>query len=252
MTEFLSAEDEAALVRQMRDGSVEAMQKLVLAHKPLVAKLARRYSRRGAMRADLMSEGYVGLLVAAPRFDPARGVRFATYAHWWVRYRMQAYMHSCASVVGVASSREARLLRCILPRRIHELEHREGRTLAPSELAEMLGVSLDALLHVKGESSRFDTPIGTGEREVDPAAQDDVETLVAEREISENGRRQLESLLSKLSPRERLVIERRFSDDAPMLREIAPEIGVTSRERVRQIEQRALAKLRAAAAQQHV
>jgi RNA polymerase sigma factor (sigma-70 family) len=241
--------DARDLVRRAQAGDTRAREQLIGRLLPLVSSLARRFRTEGLDQTDLIQEGIVGLLRALERYDPGRGVPFAAYATWWIRQSLQD-----------ARSDFIRPFR-LPPKALRQLsqlksEHQriyqaEGRSADIAELAERTKVELDqarALAAADARVRSLDEPVDGGEGEIgalgdlldDPLSADAYEQVV-EAVAGE----QLRALLSRLTDRERDVVRARFGFDAEPLRlvEIGEQMGVSA-ERVRQIEDRALAKLR--------
>jgi RNA polymerase sigma factor (sigma-70 family) len=248
----VSGDEADALARRAQAGDDTAREELIGRLLPLVHATARRYRTEGLEQADLLQEGIVGLLRALQRYDPARGVPFAAFASWWIRQSLQE-----------ARSDFMRPLR-LPPKALRQLsqlksEHQriyqgERRSAEISELADRTNIELtqaEALFTADARPRSLDEPVenmqgefGTmGDLLEDPlsaAAYEDVVDAVAGE--------QLRALLSRLTEREREVVQARFGFDAPAerLTELGERLGVSA-ERVRQIEERALAKLRNAA-----
>ena len=244
---------ERRLIAAARGGDVRAREEVVEAFLPLIAGVARLY--RGSetiSRLELMQEGVVGLLRALARYDPGQGVPFWAYASWWVRQAMQQLVAELTRPI-VLSDRSLRQLSAL--KRAHRsylAEH--GREPSAGQLAEQTGLShaqvgdLVALEHVPRSLQEpvagADGALGTfGELLEDPLAEDAYERLLDDSEIE-----QVCALMGTLNERERMVLRARYGLDGPeqSLRDLGERIGVSG-ERVRQIEQRALGKLRSAA-----
>jgi RNA polymerase sigma factor (sigma-70 family) len=244
---------EARLVEAARAGDRQAREELVEAFLPLIAGVARVYRSSGAItRTELMQEGVVGLLRALERFDPALGVPFWGYATWWVRQAMQQLIAELTRPM-VLSDRALRHL-AQLKRAHAEFLREHGRQPTASELAAATGlatVQVDELLALERPPRSIEEPISGSEGElgvfgellVDPLAQDAYEQLLDRSEVE-----QVRALLGSLGDRERMILRARYGLDGPQqsLREVGEGIGLSA-ERVRQIENRALAKLRAGA-----
>jgi RNA polymerase sigma factor (sigma-70 family) len=249
----LSPSAERDLLRAALDGDRDARAALVEAFLPLIGSVARNY-RAGEQlaRVELMQEGVVGLLRALERFDPSSSVPFWAYASWWVRQAMQQLVSELNRPV-VLSDRALRQLSHV--KEAHAAHQRErGREATLAELAQRTGVDeqqLTNLIAADRPARGLEQPlqgeegtVGTfGELIADPLAEDEYEQVVTRIAAS-----QLRDLLSGLSQRERMVLRSHFGFDGPAqsLREIAERLGVSA-ERVRQLEERALGKLRAAA-----
>lgn len=244
---------ERELIAAARAGDRAARAELIEAFLPLIASVARIYrSSPRIERVELLQEGVVGLLRALERYDPERGVPFWGYAAWWVRQSMQQLVAELTRPV-VLSDRALRQLARI--KDVHRsYMQAEGREPTHGELAvgAELSVQQVADLIASDQPARaLDEPLpgedgnlGTfGELLVDPIAEDEYERALGQIEVE-----QLRSLLSGLSDRERMILRARYGlDDGEeqTLREVAGRLGLSA-ERVRQIEQRALGKLRAA------
>ena len=253
---YLRRDDERALAERWRDARDEqALSTLTRAHMRLVVAMAARYRRYGLPMADLMQEGHVGLLEAAARFEPERDIRFSTYASWWIRAAIQDFVLRNWSIVrgGTSSGQKSlffnlRRIRARLAR-----EHPEEAAHATlARVARELGVAatdveaMDARL--SGADMRLDAPMAgedgpaRGESLIDPAPRPD--EIVAERIDTERLRAELQRALLGLNQRElRIVRERRLREDGVTLEALGAKLGI-SKERVRQIEVRALDKLR--------
>jgi RNA polymerase primary sigma factor len=243
---------ERRLLREAIAGDRSARAELVEAFLPLIGSVARNY--RGSpqvTRNELMQEGVVGLLRALERYDPTLGVPFWGYASWWVRQAMQQLVAELTRPV-VMSDRALRHLSQI--KDAHAELQRDSHTATLAQLSERTGLEVDQVANliaadrppkaleeqIAGEEGQ----IGTfGELLADPLAEDEYEQVITSIASS-----QLRDLLSSLSDRERAVLAARFGleGEAETLRDIARRLGVSA-ERVRQLENRALGKLRAAA-----
>jgi RNA polymerase primary sigma factor len=249
----LHAAAEQELVRAAVAGDRDARAALVEAFLPLIGSVARNYrATQQITRVELMQEGVVGLLRALERFDPSSSVPFWAYASWWVRQAMQQLVSELNRPV-VLSDRALRQLSRI--KEAHAAHHRDtGGEATLAQLAEVAGVDeqqLANLIAADRPARGLEQPlqgqegaVGTvGELIADPLAEDEYEQVITRVAASE-----LRDLLSGLSERERMVLRAHlgFDGEAQSLREIAERLGVSA-ERVRQLEDRALGKLRAAA-----
>lgn len=248
---LLTPEEEVALAREVRAGNAEARRRMVEGNIRLVISIARRYRCRGLAFEDLVQEGVVGLLAAVQRFDPDRGYRFSTYATHWIR-----------QAIGRAIDNQGRLIR--LPSHVSDtlrnvercrllLTRRLGRPPTLPELAQEAGVSiqkLQKLLQSCQEPLSLDSLLGEADETcladmlLDTSAPDPEQQTIRNRHSEAIG-----AILNVLRPRERRVIEKRFGfadGRVHSLQEVGEQLKM-SREGVRQIEVRALRKLRQAA-----
>jgi len=250
----LEGEPERALVLAAKEGDREARAELVEEFMPLIASVARTYRQSARVeRIELLQEGVVGLLRALERYDPALGTPFWAYASWWVRQAMQQLVAELTRP-AVLSDRALRGLSRV--RGAYEEGLRStGREPGRDELAAATGIGreqIDDLLAVDARPSSLEAGVTVGEQDeigtlgdllTDPLAEGEYELVLEAIQAQE-----LLSLLSGLSERERSILRARFGLDREeeSRREIAERQGVST-ERVRQIEQRALGKLAAAA-----
>jgi RNA polymerase sigma factor (sigma-70 family) len=249
----LPAGVEQRLIAAAKAGDRQAREELIEAFLPLIAGVARVYrGSRAITRTELMQEGVVGLLRALERYDPALGVPFWGYATWWVRQAMQQLIAELTRPL-VLSDRALRQLSQL--KRAHgEYVARHGREPSGTELADGTGLShaqVGEMLALERMPQSMDEPVQGAEGEIgvfgellaDPLATDAYEELLDHSEIE-----QIRALLGSLNERERMILRARYGLDGPeqSLRDVGERIGLSG-ERVRQIEQRALGKLRAAA-----
>ena len=263
---FLERDQERALAVRWKDQRDEqARHQLAQAHMRLVIALATRFRHYGLPAADLVQEGHVGLLEAAARFDPEREVRFSTYATWWIRASMQDYILRNWSIVrgGTSSAQKAlffnlRRLRAKLSR-----DHRPGDSARIyATIAQAIGVSkadvetMDTRL--SGPDVSLNAPMSQGD---DSSMTEHVEFLVDNRplpdevvtESIDSDRRitWLHDAMAVLSERDlRILRERRLAEESATLEALGDRLGI-SKERVRQIESRAMEKLRRALIERH-
>jgi RNA polymerase primary sigma factor len=222
---------------------------LIDEYRPLIATVARPYYRHGSIeRHELMQQGVVGLLEALNRFDPSLGTPFWAYASWWVRQAMQQLTSELDGPIVLSDRARRARSRLAAARRAFLQEHRRDPTRTElAAAAELDSDHVERLLAAEGPARGLEERIGDdglcfGDLLADPRAEDEFEA-VPDRTAA-NG---VPVLLALLSDRERLVVSRRFGldGDARTLRDIAGDLGVSA-ERVRQIEERALERLRTA------
>ncbi len=249
---LLTPEEERELaVAWQRGRDVEAARRLVTANLRFVVKIAFEYRTYGVRLLDLIQEGNLGLMVAVDRFDPQRGVRLTTYAVWWIRAYIQEHIRRSWSLVRFGTTRAEQRCFYRLRRERQRLE-RGGRTADPERLAAALGVKPRELEAIESRITRRDLSLDdpafadTDETRGDRIADDRAgpEAEVAEREVEERARAGIAEAMEELDPRERAIIQRRFLNRrASTLKELGQSLGI-SRERVRQLEARAMAKMR--------
>ncbi|HVY48176.1 MAG TPA: sigma-70 family RNA polymerase sigma factor [Minicystis sp.] len=239
----LSAEAERELAERYRAGDRDAGQKLVGACLPFVVTIALEYRRWGLPLEDLVQEGNIGLLKAAERFDPDRGCRLATYAAYWIRAEIREYVARGYRIVRLGSSKsERRALR--IYRKTHERD--------PGVLAELSGLTEERAtellpLLMARDVSLERTPGDDGRSPADKLASDDVspEDQVVARDEATQLHRVLRKVVAELSPRERRIVKQRWLTDEPKTLEQLGEAFGVSKERVRQLEERAKKRMRA-------
>lgn len=258
---MLSEEEELSLARGWRvDGDQRAMQKLVTAYLRLVVATATRFRNYGLPMPDLIQEGNIGLMLAVNRFDPERGVRFSTYASWWIRSSIQEYVLRNWSIVRSGTSAGQKALFFNLRWLRAKLERAGGGTLmldnaTRDEIATALKVSPADVTAMAQRLAARDHSLNetVGGEEGGDAFQDflvdpgpNPEEIVATKVDGGQRRAWLAESLKELSPREQLIIvERMLNEEKATLEELGGRLGVT-KERVRQIETKAFRKLQGA------
>ncbi|PKP84626.1 MAG: RNA polymerase factor sigma-32 [Alphaproteobacteria bacterium HGW-Alphaproteobacteria-2] len=263
--ELLDAETEADLARAWRDRRDEAaLHRLITAYGRLALSIAQRYRRYQLPLEDIVQQAHLGLMRAADKFDPERGVRFSTYSAWWIKAAIQDYvMRNWSIVRGGATAAQKSLFFNL--RRIHaEVERRaqaRGAVMTGEEIAEeiagTLGVPLEQVRGMLGRVAGADLSLNAtqrtedGSREWQDLLEDDApqaEEIVIEAAHRRRVTGALQAALRDLPARERhIVIERRLREEPRTLTDLGIELGV-SKERVRQLEERALGRLRTAMA----
>ena len=244
----LTPEEEKAIGARVQQGDEEAFQRLIEANLRFVVSMAKKYARSGYPLHELINEGNLGLIEAVSRFDPARGVRFITYASWWIRQAILAAIAHHGQVFRLPPKLKHELYR--FETKVAHLTQELGHRPSVDEISKELGMKEEdvrGMMEGTPTEISLDTPIGEG---VDMRLQDVIEdqsvTPVDELLIAQSFEEQLQKLLSQLDDKEKIIIERRFGlgdRDPQTLADIGSEMNL-SRERIRQIEERALGKLR--------
>jgi RNA polymerase sigma-32 factor len=245
-TPDLERERETQLALRWRQhGDEVALHVLISAHTKLVVAFARRFRRYGLPLGDLIQEGNHGLLLAAARFEPARDVRFATYAGWWVRACMQDFIMRNWSIVRAGATRDRQALFFNL-RRLRARQDASEVALSPGARGRIP----KSLAHMKARppDRSFNDPVCEGRREqIQDVLADEApspEDVARTRHDSRIAMTWLAAAIAELSPRERtIILKHHMAQDALSLTQIGSELGI-SKQRVGQIEERALVKLR--------
>jgi RNA polymerase sigma-32 factor len=252
--DFLSRDEEAALALRAAKGDTAAADRLISSHLPFVRTVARRYSRYGAPVNDLVQEGVIGLIHAVHRFNPESGVRLSTYAGWWVRVAIQEHVVSSWSLVRIGTTAAQKRLFFRLRRLAGDLARDDG----PMEevlrrLAARLRIAPEELhtlaRRIAGRDRSLNQPLVGGRAGDDWLGRvpDERPNPEAQTAAVRDGRFRSDRLsraLAALPERERRIISRRYLDGGKIsLEAVARDVGL-SKERVRQLEARALGELR--------
>ncbi|HZT50336.1 MAG TPA: RNA polymerase sigma factor RpoH [Stellaceae bacterium] len=253
---MLTPERERELTLRWRDhADGAALQELVGSHLRLVIKIARGFGGYGLPLSDLVAEGNVGLMQAAEKFDPDRGFRFATYAMWWIRAAIQEYvLHSWSLVKMGTTAAQKKLFFNLrkLKGRMEELEQGDLPLETVRSIANQLDVPETEVVEMNRRLGGADTSLNalvgadadSEWLEMLPDERPSQEVLLADRDEFQQRKERLGAALKTLNERERdIIVERRLKDDPSTLEELSHRYAV-SRERIRQIEVRALEKLR--------
>jgi RNA polymerase sigma-32 factor len=255
---MLAAEEEQELAKAWRDSRDEAaLRRLVGSHMRLVIKIARGFSGYGLPLSDLVAEGNVGLMQAAQKFEPERGFRFATYAMWWIRAAIQEFILHQNSIVKMGTTAAQKKLFFNLRQMKGRLDQHESGDLSP-EAVERIAAALDVppkdVIEMNRRMSGGDASLNAAmtedgdtewlDRLVDAAPTQDL--VLAEADERRHRHTLLTEALTQLNAREREILaERRLRDEPLTLEELSHRFHV-SRERIRQLEVRAVEKLRKA------
>jgi RNA polymerase primary sigma factor len=248
VTPLLKPHEEIELAKKVRAGDHDAMQELVRRNLRFVISVAKKYQNRGLPLTDLIGEGNVGLMTAARKFDPDQGVKFISYAVWWIRQAILASLARQGRTVRVPLNRTADLSKIV--RTSEVLRQRLRREPTPEEVSQATGLSLEVVQSLAA--------LNSGEVRLDAPLDPDGDRSLIERFVADEGpsaedqamdrflAQEIENALATLPPRDAKVLRLYFGLDGGRehtLEEIGGMLGVT-RERIRQLRDRALKRLR--------
>ncbi len=245
---LISREDEAELARRIRTGDQEALDKLVRSNLRFVVSVAKKYQNQGVSLSDLINEGNLGLIRAGHKFDETKGIKFISYAVWWIRQAILQALAEQSRIVRVPLNRAGALHR--IGKRASALLQELGREATHAEIAEGMDITEEEVAKTMSISQvhlSLDAPLAPGEdnRLLDYLA-DTVSASPDEQTIEKALTEAIEESLGALKEREAKILRLYFGLDeheAMTLEEIGAQLGIT-RERVRQIKEKALSRLR--------
>jgi RNA polymerase primary sigma factor len=247
--DLLTPEEEVDLAKRIKEGDKEALEKLTKANLRFVVSVAKQYQNQGLSLSDLINEGNLGLIKAAQRFDETRGFKFISYAVWWIRQSILQALAEQSRIVRLPLNKVGSLNK--INRAFAALEQEFEREPTTEEIAKLLELSVEEIETTLGVASRhvsMDAPFVDGEDNslLDVLENDNTPDTDVHLEYSESLRREIERSLSTLTKRQKDVLIYYFGiglEHPVSLEDIGDMLGLT-RERVRQIKDKAIAKLR--------
>ncbi|MDA0194617.1 MAG: sigma-70 family RNA polymerase sigma factor [Bacteroidetes bacterium] len=246
--DLLTADEEVELAKRIRNGDHMALEKLTKANLRFVVSVAKQYQNQGLSLGDLINEGNLGLIKAGKRFDETRGFKFISYAVWWIRQSILQALAEQSRIVRLPLNRVGSLNK--ISRTFSELEQKFEREPSPEELAEVLDLSTSDILDSMKNGGRhvsMDAPFAQGEENsLLDVLQNHDENSPDQLLLSDSLKKEVERALSTLTQREADVISLYFGlngEHSMTLEEIGEKFGLT-RERVRQIKEKAIRRLR--------
>ncbi len=245
--EMISAEEEVELAQQIRKGDKKALERLTRANLRFVVSVAKQYQNQGLSLPDLINEGNLGLLKAAERFDETRGFKFISYAVWWIRQSILQAISEQSRIVRLPLNQVGSVNK--INREINRFEQENERRPSLEEIAEKIDLpedKIDEAMNINGHHVSVDAPFAEGEDNSLLDIMPNSDSPMADKTlVAESLKAEIQNALSVLNERERNVIEASYGINCPelTLEEIGEKFGLT-RERVRQIKEKAIRKLR--------
>ncbi|MCH7400437.1 RNA polymerase sigma factor RpoD/SigA [Belliella kenyensis] len=246
--DLLTADEEVVLAKRIREGDQLALEKLTKANLRFVVSVAKQYQNQGLSLGDLINEGNLGLIKAAQRFDETRGFKFISYAVWWIRQSILQALAEQSRIVRLPLNRVGSLNK--ISKTFSELEQKFEREPSPEELAEVLEVTASEVvdtMKISGRHVSMDAPFVQGEENsLLDVLENDGDEKPDDGLLNESLRKEVQRALSTLTQREADVITLYFGlngEHAMTLEEIGEKFNLT-RERVRQIKEKAIRRLR--------
>lgn len=247
--ELISPEDEALLARRIRQGDQRALDRLTRANLRFVVSVAKQYQNQGLSLPDLINEGNVGLIKAAQRFDETRGFKFISYAVWWIRQSILQALAEQSRIVRLPLNKVGLTNR--INKAFSQLEQEYEREPSTEELADLLDIGMEEIAATLGISNRhvsMDSPLADGEEHtlIDVLQNPNADSTDVELEHNESLKTEIDRTLNTLTERQQDVIRYFFGIgvDHPMSLEDIGEKFKLTRERVRQIKDKAISKLK--------
>ena len=244
---MISAEEEVELAQRIKKGDTKALERLTKANLRFVVSVAKQYQNQGLSLPDLINEGNLGLLKAAERFDETRGFKFISYAVWWIRQSILQAISEQSRIVRLPLNQVGSVNK--INREINRFEQLNERRPSVDEIAEKVDLpqeKIDEAMAINGHQISVDAPFVEGEDNslLDVMANSDA-PLADNQLVEESLKSEIQNALSALNERERNVVEASYGINQPelTLEEIGSKFGLT-RERVRQIKEKAIRKLR--------
>lgn len=247
-TPLLKPDEEVELAKRIHKGDKEALEQLTKANLRFVVSVAKQYQNQGLSLSDLINEGNIGLIKAAKRFDEKRGFKFISYAVWWIRQSILQALAEQSRIVRLPLNRVGTLHK--IGRKVSQLEQEYGRTPSTLEIAEQLDMSVEEIhntLKISNSHLSLDKPFTEGESNSLKDVLEDEKSPSPDTDVMKQSlKNEVERVLATLTEREAEVITLYFGinrDQALTLEEIGERFGLT-RERVRQIKEKAIKRLK--------